>query len=148
MPLICTYGYEGRDIDEFLNLIDRYEVDLVVDVRRKPMSKDYPAFDKFSLVGTLQEHGKHYLHVKELGCPLEIQDLKCEELGMLKYFQGYERHLQKHREIIKNLAAATRDLNLCILCAEPDPEFCHRTLVADYLQIENFDSPIQHWQKV
>lgn len=144
MSLICTFGYEGRSIYEFVNLLDRFQVDVVVDVRLKPLSKEYPDFDKFSLVSLLSQRGKRYLHLKELGCPQDIQRIKYQTLGYLKFFQQYERHLQKRRDVIEKLAQETRDLNLCLLCAEADPGICHRTIVADYLQIENFQNPVHH----
>lgn len=144
MSAIYTFGYEGHTVNEFLDLIDQHDIDLIVDVRERPLSREYPEFNKFPLITALQEHETQYVYVKTLGCTHEMRALKDEDLGTLKYFQCYERHLQKNRDLIRDLAYQTKNMNICILCSEPDPETCHRTLVADYLQIENFDLALTH----
>lgn len=144
MSAIYTYGHQGHSIEEFLHEIDERQIHLVIDVRETPLCKENPSFSKFPLISSLREHHVEYLYVKALGCTEEIRQLQQEELGMLKYFQRYERHLQQHRNIIQDIAHQTKEMNLCILCAEPDPETCHRTLVADYLHIENYEAHLEH----
>lgn len=146
MSVICTFGYEDHTLDEFLSLVQQYAIDLVLDVREIPLSKDNPDFNKFSLIKSLRKCAINYFYVKPLGSTETIRRCKLDELGTLKYFQAYERHLQQHRHLIHDIAVETKGLNICILCRERDPETCHRTLVADYLQLEQVESSrLKHW---
>ncbi len=146
MSTIYTFGYAGHTITEFCSLLKSHQIDLIIDVRKLPLDKAYPDFDKFSLIYTLQTECAitTYLHIKALGCSAEIARLQQQELGYLKYFQRYERYLQNKQDLIANLAEEISNLNVCLLCAETDPQTCHRTLIADYLQIQNYDSAICH----
>lgn len=146
MLAIYTFGYEGHTLETFLSLVDQHMIHLVIDVRETPRSTANPEFDKFPLIKALREHSSQYIYLKPLSCTREMQRLRDEELGTLKYFQTYERHLQQHRDLLREIARETSGLNLCILCEERDPETCHRTLVADYLHSESLEVPrLKHW---
>lgn len=145
MSAIYTFGYEGHSLGGFLLLMQEYAVQLVIDVRETPLCRENPAFDKFALIKALRASFLDYIYLKPLSSTQEMRDLKKEECGTLRYFQLYERHLQRHSGLIREIVRETQGLNLCLLCRENDPETCHRTIIADYLQKESAEPPrLQH----
>lgn len=147
MGKIYTFGYTKNTFRDFIKNLQRHQINLIIDVRNRPLDKHYPEFNKFNLIKRLQQNqlAINYLYLKELACPPSIQSVQSEELGLLKYFQQYERYLQKEKKLIVKLAKYIQDLNICLFCMETDPKTCHRTMIADYLQIQNCNSQIEHW---
>lgn len=48
-PGVFTIGYQGRDIDSFLNILIKNQIDLLIDVRANPFSKNF-SFTKNGIV--------------------------------------------------------------------------------------------------
>ena len=44
MNEIFTIGYGGRKTDEFVSLLNEYDIDTLVDVRSQPYSRHAPGF--------------------------------------------------------------------------------------------------------
>ena len=64
-PGLFTIGYEGRDIDLFLNILIQNYVDILVDVRKNPFSMNFN-FTKNKLRTYLENSGIQYIHIPEL----------------------------------------------------------------------------------
>lgn len=60
MPRIYTIGHSTRGIDEFIALLRRTAIELLIDVRRFPGSKRYPHFSKEHLSVSLGRAGIDY----------------------------------------------------------------------------------------
>lgn len=146
MGHIFTFGYAKHTLEDFLKKLRKNKINLVIDVRILPLDNNYPEFNKFNLVKILRQKNLaiQYLYLKELACPENITSVKSQELGLLKYYQLYERYLQKQKRLLDDLAHYIKNINSCLFCEEADPRICHRTLIADYLQIQNYDSRIKH----
>jgi uncharacterized protein (DUF488 family) len=65
-PGLFTIGYEGRDIDFFLNVLIQNAIDVLVDVRKNPFSMKFN-FTKNSLKNYLENSEILYIHIPELG---------------------------------------------------------------------------------
>ena len=88
-------------------------------------------------------HGMDYVHLPNLAPTQEI-------LGAYKKDKGdwgaYEREflaLMAQRQVEKTLAPELFDQG-CLLCSEPEPDHCHRRLVAEYLQKQWGDVSTTH----
>jgi len=121
--IVYTIGYGGRKPEELVKILKEHGVDLVVDVRRKP--KGYLAVYSYPQIkGWLAKHGIDYLHEARLGNPYETVEEyeadaenllgKLDLMGMLKEWGYPER-------------------TVALLCAEKNPERCHRRVIADWL---------------
>lgn len=65
---IFTIGHSGHETDEFLALLRKHGVNVVVDVRSAPYSRYVPQFNKDFLAQSLSAVGIRYIfHGKELG---------------------------------------------------------------------------------
>jgi len=72
IPAIFSIGYEKKDIDLFLNLLIRNNVEIVVDVRKNPFSMNF-AFTKDKLRRSLNGAGIEYSHYPQLGIEGEFR---------------------------------------------------------------------------
>ena len=67
MPHLYTIGHSTRTLEELLGLLAAHEIELLVDVRRFPMSKRHPHFNREALAADLAERGIAYRHAEALG---------------------------------------------------------------------------------
>jgi uncharacterized protein (DUF488 family) len=57
---IFTIGHSNRSIEEFLSLLSLYKIEILVDVRRWPMSNKFPHFNSENLSRSLSSIGLKY----------------------------------------------------------------------------------------
>lgn len=88
---LCTVGYEGRNVDDLLDVLLTAGVTRLVDVRELPLSRNR-GLSKTALGHSLNDIGIAYEHMKPLGNPKENRE---------RYWSGdveggaeiYRRHL-------------------------------------------------------
>lgn len=143
---IFTIGYEGLDIDSFLSLLAKHDIDMVVDVREFPLSRK-PGFSKKSLANILNLSGYEYVHRVELGCPKPIRDRYREDGNWKHYTDGFLNHLKTQEAAIVEISELAASSNCALLCYEADNNFCHRSMVANAVQ-DQCGAAIQHIKAV
>ena len=119
-PIFYTLGSSNRSLDEFLELLRGYGIEVLVDVRRFPTSK-FDHFKRENLEKAVQAAGIEYAYLgKELG---------GYRTG------GYPRYLESpaFSEGIQALLEIAKGKRGCILCAERLPGRCHRRFIAQAL---------------
>lgn len=121
----CIYsiGHSNRNIEEFIDLLNKYGIEIVVDVRRFPTSK-IVAYRKENLEKILAEAGISYIHLEGLG----------------GFRGGYEKWMSNEEwknayERLKEMAMKSRT---AILCSEKLPFRCHRRYIARKLFSEGW----------
>jgi uncharacterized protein (DUF488 family) len=62
-----TIGHSNRSLEEFIELLREPRVERIVDVRKVPMSRANPQFNKDALPDTLAASQISYEHIPELG---------------------------------------------------------------------------------
>ncbi|MBN1290251.1 MAG: DUF488 domain-containing protein [Candidatus Latescibacteria bacterium] len=128
---LYTIGYEGRSLEEFLNVLIKVDVKLLCDVRKNPISRKY-GFSKKTLQNALESVGIKYCHFPEVG----INSDKRKNLKNLYdykiLFKEYERNtLRKANDVIETIYhLLIEKKRIALTCFEKDPNKCHRTLVA------------------
>ncbi len=132
---LYTIGYEGCDIDEFVEALSRSQIRFLADVRKNPVSRK-PGFSKSRLAAKLAAAGIEYLHLPELGVPTQWRkDAKAELITRDRMFKDYRRQiLPKAGEQIRLLKSLVSKSNaksrIALLCYEADACDCHRADVA------------------
>ncbi|HOW13987.1 DUF488 family protein [Methanosarcina sp.] len=129
-PGLFTIGYEGRDIDFFLNVLIQNAIDVLVDVRKNPFSMKFD-FTKNSLKNYLENSEIRYLHIPELG----IEGEKRKDLLTLKdyekLFENYEKTtIKDHPELLDRITELSRSHRVALMCFEADVNMCHRGVIA------------------
>lgn len=127
--MFWTAGYEQTTPDRFLRLLTQNGVEVVVDVRKTPLSRK-KGFSKNQLQHALSESGINYIHVEALGAPKEIRDRLHEGGSWWDYVKGYEKVLASRRAELLDLVELASSQRACLLCFERDASSCHRSLVA------------------
>lgn len=134
-PGICTIGYEGRNLEGYLNQLLMAGVTLLCDVRRNPLSRKY-GFSKGTLAKGCEGVGIRYEHLPELGIASEErQDLKTQA-DYDALFDNYERDaLPHHGPALDRIRHWVNEgLRVALTCFERSAHQCHRHCVADALE--------------
>ncbi len=125
MNKVYTIGYEGKGFDEFLELIEKYGIKQIADVRSYPTSKR-SEFDKENLKEELFKAGIKYRHLGRLG---GLRDKDYQEIME-------EDDWHSEYEKLKGLA---EEKNTVILCLENNPMKCHRRFIAEELEKDGWE---------
>jgi hypothetical protein len=141
---VVTVGHSTRSLDELLDLLRRYGVRRVVDVRSMPRSRKNPQFNREHVPEPLRRAGIDYSHVAGLG-GLRRRRADSVNTGWRNAsFQGYADHMQTP-EFDASLHAVldlARGARVALMCAEAVPWRCHRSLIADALVVRGV--PVEH----
>jgi uncharacterized protein (DUF488 family) len=119
---IYTIGHSTRSIEDFIDILKHYNIELVVDVRMYPGSIKSPWFGKDSLAKLLNESGIEYLHYPELG------GFRKGGYAAFAETEEFQKALDKLIEIINSKSKTT-----AIMCAELLWFRCHRRHIAERL---------------
>lgn len=139
---IHTAGYEGKTVDEFLNLLMESGISRLIDVRFNPISRRY-GFHKSTLSRLCGSLGIDYQHFPELGIPgSERDDLDAvADYGCL--FKNYRHSLPSRKDALFKVIDLMKSEPSVLVCMEADPAFCHRNVLAQHLNTL-IDMPIKH----
>src|SRR5690625_5943103 len=66
-PEIYTIGHSTRSIEEFISILQEYEIRQLVDIRTIPKSRRNPQYGQENLKKSLAEAGIKYIQMKDLG---------------------------------------------------------------------------------
>ncbi|HLI46435.1 MAG TPA: DUF488 domain-containing protein, partial [Geobacterales bacterium] len=64
---LFTIGHSNRHIENFLDLLKKYEIEILVDIRRWPSSSKFPHFNRDNLRVSLESLGMKYMWIESLG---------------------------------------------------------------------------------
>jgi uncharacterized protein (DUF488 family) len=134
---VWTIGHSTRGIDEFISLLKKNQIKLLVDVRAFPGSKRYPQFNKDALAESLTAQGIRYEHFPELGGKRKSKLDSPNTAWRNASFRGYADYMeteQFEKGIGRLLDVAAEPGPTAIMCAEAVWWRCHRSLIADYLK--------------
>ena len=130
MPLF-TLGYEGLDLDTFVQILLDNGVECLLDVRQRPQSRKR-GFSKTALADACERNGIGYQHLAVFGCPLSIRNAYREDGNWTRYKTAFARHLQtpELKQAVSSLASLAWEQRCCLLCFEADENYCHRLFLA------------------
>jgi uncharacterized protein (DUF488 family) len=139
---IYTAGYEGKTVDEFLNLLMAAGISRLIDVRFNPISRRY-GFHKSTLARLCNFLEIDYQHLPELGIPGSERDDLSSSAKYTSLFNNYRSSLPSRKDSLLNVTGLLQSKPSVLVCMEADPKFCHRNVLAQYLATL-IDMPIQH----
>ncbi len=133
-PGIFSIGYEGHNIDSFLDILIQNRIDAVADLRYNPFSMNF-AFTKSRLLHYLEGAGIDYLHIPELGIEGSYRKNLEKDGDYEQLFDFYSKELlPKHKDKVKDIAEMSKDKRVAMLCFEHDKDHCHRGVVSNELE--------------
>ncbi len=128
--LLFTLGYEGLNLNQFLQLLDDNEVQTLIDVRQRPLSRK-PGFSQTALRAALLVEGRRYIHMRALGCPQDVRDAFKTNDDWAQYTRDYKEYLETQAPLVQALGRRAERERCCLMCFEADANFCHRSFVAE-----------------
>ena len=127
---VYTSGYEGLQVEGFLDLLLRSGIKRLVDVRNNPVSRRY-GFHKSTLSKLCDRLGIEYRHEPQVGISSEWRAGLTSQADYERLFDRYERDiLPVQTATIQGIATLVKDAPSVLVCQEFDPSCCHRTRLA------------------
>jgi len=147
--MIYTIGHSNNKIDDFMNLLLSFKIEMVLDVRSYPYSKYNPQFNGKTIAQTLSNSGIAYEYLGDClgGRP---RDPTCYKAGKIPEGKANYLELVDYEEVSKRdwyikgiyrLIELAKTKRIALMCSEEDPNRCHRhhliakTLVNNQMQI-------------
>ena len=145
MRKIFTIGFTRKTAEEFFDLLKENGVKRLVDVRLFNRTQllgftKYPDIEYF-----LRLHKMDYVHDLQFAPSLELLErYKKGVIGWDDYEEEFAE-LMKYRHIDDHIADNYFNAeDICLLCTEVSPEYCHRRLVAEKIRDVLGDVEIIH----
>lgn len=128
-PGLFTIGYEGRDIDAFLDVLIQNNIDTLVDVRKNPFSMVL-SYTRKKLSEYLNKVDIDYLHIPELGIDgSQRQNLETKQ-DYEDLFKKYRATIGDKQDKLDRLKDLGQSKRIALMCFEHSPDMCHRGEIA------------------
>jgi Protein of unknown function, DUF488 len=134
---VFTIGHSTLPIDQFISLLQTYRVACVADIRTVPRSRHNPQFNADALAHALKPQNIDYLPMPALGGLRHARKDSSNTGWRNTSFRGYADYMQtgSFAQAVAELIEVSRQKRTAIMCAEAVPWRCHRSLVADALNV-------------
>jgi uncharacterized protein (DUF488 family) len=128
---IWTIGHSTRSIEEFIELLQAFQIKILADIRSYPGSRRYPQFNKENLRESLHAIGIEYMHIPALGGRRKALPDSINTEWENKAFRGYADYMQtdEFKNGIKELEQLALKQPTVYMCSEAVWWRCHRSLV-------------------
>ena len=139
---LFTIGHSRHSFPQFLDLLKKFQISAVCDVRSTPYSRLHPHFNREHLLQELKRQDIAYVFLgKELGG--RSSDSSCFDAeGRVQYDRIAEK--DEFRQGLERVSEGAKIHRIALMCVEKDPLTCHRTiLVCRHLRREG-DLSILH----
>lgn len=133
---LFTIGFTQKKAEEFFESLKKNKIDILIDVRLNNKSQlagfakgdDLKYFlDKICRIK--YSHEKDYTPTKEL-----LSGWRNKTIEWNQYVEIFNSILNERRAGDTFLKKYFKEgENICFLCSEKEPEYCHRRLLAEYL---------------
>lgn len=141
---LFTIGFAETSAASFFSSLRQSGVKRVVDVRLNNTSQLAGFTKKEDLRFFLRAVCDiEYVHLPSLAPTQDILDNFKKFKGSWSIYEEAFTKLMLARQVERTVSPALVHLS-CLLCSEKRPDFCHRRLVAEYLQREWQDVQVTH----
>lgn len=133
---LYTIGHSTRTLEELVETLRSFGVDLLVDIRTIPRSRHTPQFNREALSTELPRRGIGYKHMRALGGLRKPRPDSGNTAWRNASFRGFADYMEspEFAAALDELRGLARNAGaVAIMCAEAVPWRCHRSLVADAL---------------
>ena len=137
--IIYTVGHSTHSIEYFVELIKKFDVNCIVDVRSIAASRFNPQYNKEALSNYLKKQGIKYLHFdKEFGARQDSPSVLDEENKV--NFEKVRTQQSFNDGVFRLVKGIEAGYNIALMCSESEPFDCHRfVMVAVGLAQEGFE---------
>lgn len=134
MATIFTIGFTKKSLRDFVETLRAAGVKRVVDVRLRNTSQLAGWSKQPDFAYLLEEgFGVAYEHHPEFAPTDELLDEYKKGRDWARYEESFNRLLAERKPEAEARELLEKD-SICLLCAEPTADKCHRCMVAEYLR--------------
>ena len=136
---VFTVGHSTLPIERFIALLKTYGVERLADIRTVPRSRHNPQFNDTAMADSLTAAHLEYVPMPALGGLRHTRKDSPNAGWRNKSFRGYADYMQteEFQDALETLIKMSRQKRVAIMCAEAVPWRCHRSLVADALNVRD-----------
>ena len=134
--ILWTIGHSTRTLEELIEMLHSFQIEMLVDIRSFPGSRRYPQFNKEALEVSLPENKIQYIHLKELGGRRKVNPDSKNTVWRHVAFRGYADYMETEdfKKGILKLETIALQSRTAFMCSEAVWWRCHRSMVSDYLK--------------
>ena len=142
--MIYTIGHTIQSIEDFYDMIRKFNIDCIIDVRSLPFSQHAPQFNKENLKNYLKSKGVLYAH---FGLEFGARRNDClassfkngREVEQVNFELGVKT--DNFKDGIRRLDNALgQNRTISLMCTESNPLDCHRfSFISRYLYDNGYD---------
>ncbi|MEN6442912.1 MAG: DUF488 domain-containing protein [Methanoregula sp.] len=136
-PKQCyTIGYGNYPFDRFITFLQDLSIDAIIDVRSSPYSRFNPHFNRENLEKSLNRSdiGYRYMGDKIGGRYTDPGLLFPDGIVNYRKVQNTEKFQEGINEVLSIISSGKK---IALMCAEKEPERCHRfALISPVLQLK------------
>ncbi|MBP7400364.1 MAG: DUF488 domain-containing protein [Chitinophagales bacterium] len=138
---IYTIGHSTHSLEEFIAMLQSFNIQVLADIRSLPGSRKFPHFDKENLEKSLPENGIEYMHLADLGGRRKVKKDSKNNRWNNDSFKGYADYMEtiEFENAILHLEKIALKKTTAFMCAEAIWWRCHRSMVSDYLKAKGWD---------
>ena len=133
--IFYTIGYEGLNLEQYLNQLIRHKVHCLCDVRRNPYSQKF-GFTQTELMSALAIVGIEYIHISDLGISSALRRGLKSDADYYNLLKRYEIDILAHQsaniDLLQKLL--TKYMRIAITCFEAKISHCHRSKIANLMR--------------
>ena len=135
---LWTIGHSNRPVAELIAMLTQAAIATLVDVRAQPHSARHPQFNEESLRESCgQANIVYHWAGRHLGGKRALH-FDSPHIALDEGRRGFADHMgtEIFKKAVSQVVGLATRAPTAMLCAERDPEHCHRALIADYLTLQ------------
>ena len=138
--IIWTIGHSTREFEHFIEMLESFHIQLLIDIRSFPGSKKFPQFNKENLETAMPQHNIEYIHLKSLGGRRGVKKDSKNTAWKNAAFRGYADYMETDdfKNGITQLEKLALEKRTAYMCSEAVWWRCHRSMVSDYLKLNGW----------
>lgn len=138
---IYTIGHSTHSIEDFIAMLQAFNIKIVADIRSLPGSNKFPQFNQDNLKISLEEVGIKYLYLTDLGGRRKAKKDSKNTSWKNISFRGYADYMETEQfeNAVKKMEQIAEKQTLVYMCSEAVWWRCHRSMVSDYLKAKNWE---------
>lgn len=132
---LSTIGYEGKSIEQYINLLLQNKISILCDVRRNPISRKY-GFSKTALQKRCEDFEIQYAHFPDLGIASDVRKSLHDQADYDGLFHSYVCNWPPEKVFALSSIKSwiVRGECVALTCFEQQASRCHRHCVTDELE--------------
>ena len=140
--MIYTIGHGNRPLEELTDLLQKFDIGCLIDVRAFPGSRRHPHFGRAELERSLPAAGVGYVwEGARLGGRRKPLPHSPHVALRNASFRAYADHMEsaEFRAGVEHVVALAQDADVAVMCAERLPWQCHRYMISDYIAAQGIE---------